>query len=815
MFHKEGSYKGGVGNKKAKDTPIKKSDRRKLRSLCYSLLVQQQQQQAKTSNEELTEEEEEEEKEKILSNVLDFIFLDSKSEILLRKIKQPNAKSNAGATIIYIRTPSSANDIKEQQQHHHHQQSQNENDYQEKYTSQWPYTKKDQPILIQISYSISTSIGTKNITVTVPTIALLSVLPSFMFLQQQQQKTMEKEKKTKKYCLPMVTVPYQVSKYICRGANLMKSGMLSIENVVSSNNNNDHDDNVQWVCVNVLNNQQPFAIGLLRKGTTNDNILGAKLRRNNDEDNDDVDDDNNTSHTNNTTSGVGVDIITCYGDDLYQAQLSKTDDKNNNCGIISLIGGGYYDDGHYGNVGFDSGKLVHGLMTVDDEDDDEGHSVSQDEDCVSKHENVEGGYEGDDGGGQEKDAQCSMRVSDNENMEQQQQAIRSIVNEMDHIKIDKENNKANHDDVDANEAISEHEQNLLDAFHKSLLIISPKSDLPMAVSTYYTQYLLPSRKEGSFLDIKQTKYKKITAFLLEQSKNGIEDGIPSIISIGPSKDGLDPVAFLTGINRSHDDLRKAKKGLKNELKNEPKKKLAIVNLHIIPHHVATWLRLDENLVKAKNAKSEERRGTGFLTSPECREILNQYVRQNDLIDEFDPENVTLDGPLCDVLFRKSGENEIPESITRKELNTRWIRKMDDAYALVSMPGSVIVGMKRGKPPMVSIEVESRNGRKKFTTRIRGLEDYGIDSSDFANDVSKRFACSASIEDEHSISAGRPMLNKNRFELVFQGHLVEELQALLSGDENRCSHGGAKGSTYCLPKGVFDIILKKGVPSKRK
>ena len=159
--------------------------------------------------------------------------------------------------------------------------------------------------------------------------------------------------------------------------------------------------------------------------------------------------------------------------------------------------------------------------------------------------------------------------------------------------------------------------------------------------------------------------------------------------------------------------------------------------------------------------------------------------------------------------------DFPESITRKEMNTKWLEKMDSAYAIVSMPGSVIIGMKRGEPNKVLVEVECRQNRRKFITRVRGLEEYGIHASDFAHDVSKRFACSASVEDEHSLSAGRPMLKKDRYELVFQGHLVEELQALLTGNQKLSSHGGTKASTYCLPKGVFDVVLKKGVPKRKK
>lgn len=62
--------------------------------------------------------------------------------------------------------------------------------------------------------------------------------------------------------------------------------------------------------------------------------------------------------------------------------------------------------------------------------------------------------------------------------------------------------------------------------------------------------------------------------------------------------------------------------------------------------------------------------------------------------------------------------------------------------------------------------------------------------------------------------GREKLKKGQVECIFQGHLVQELQALLLGNDKLSSHGGSKNSQYAIPKGVFEVNLRKGV-SKRK
>jgi translation initiation factor 2D len=105
-------------------------------------------------------------------------------------------------------------------------------------------------------------------------------------------------------------------------------------------------------------------------------------------------------------------------------------------------------------------------------------------------------------------------------------------------------------------------------------------------------------------------------------------------------------------------------------------------------------------------------------------------------------------------------------VSRKDVIDRWIEKMDKGHALVEMPGSRILFLARGEPKPVDIEVEFRQGnKKKFLTRLRGMEDYGIEAGPLSNDVSQRFACSSSVETN---PVGRPALKKGRVELVFQG-----------------------------------------------
>jgi translation initiation factor 2D len=189
--------------------------------------------------------------------------------------------------------------------------------------------------------------------------------------------------------------------------------------------------------------------------------------------------------------------------------------------------------------------------------------------------------------------------------------------------------------------------------------------------------------------------------------------------------------------------------------------------------------------------------------------------------------------------------EAGSRVSRKDLQDRWMTKMDAAYALVAMPGSEVLTLKRGEPKKIELEVEKRQGNRKYSTFVRGLEEvsegpicffvcscfneglheltssfsyasldvaqYGIDGAAFANDVAKRFACSASVE---TAPSGRAAVPKGCVECNFQGHLMEELKALLTGDEKICSHGGCRNGNYFVPKVVITETLRKGVPAKK-
>jgi hypothetical protein len=172
------------------------------------------------------------------------------------------------------------------------------------------------------------------------------------------------------------------------------------------------------------------------------------------------------------------------------------------------------------------------------------------------------------------------------------------------------------------------------------------------------------------------------------------------------------------------------------------KKLTIVDLFKIPPYIVSTLDLNVDDVSAATASSDVRRGSGFLTGKEVKEILNDYIAREQLVEEDQPSNIRMNGPLADVLFKVSKKHQQQKqtsqdaslplvNVSRKKVLDLWVSKLDPAYALVAMPGSEVISLKKGAPRKVEIEVETRQGNKKFVTRIRGLEEVRIAFSNFS------------------------------------------------------------------------------------
>ena len=250
----------------------------------------------------------------------------------------------------------------------------------------WPYQHKQQFLWMAFEDTKS-----KTVLLETPTVALLAVLCH----PPQQQHPQE---------LPavaaarVVTIPAPASKYICRGADLMRAGILqapvavvgapsqpltaavasSSMTITKKNNNSNKKNNStsnssstkDMVMICVQGNFQPFAVGrsLLHE---NENTYGYG------------------------TKGVGVEIWNSYGDDLWRTTRTllptNTREATNRSRCSVNV-----DDGRYGNPGFlqsETGKhevyvvplISSSVAAVSDEEDDE--EKADDDDSIQDTNN--------------------------------------------------------------------------------------------------------------------------------------------------------------------------------------------------------------------------------------------------------------------------------------------------------------------------------------------------------------------------------------------------------------------------------------------
>jgi translation initiation factor 2D len=671
MFHKANSSilsnARKDASKKAKDVPLRKSDRKNLRLLAASML---------NCDDE---------------SILDICFLEG--SLFTRQVQLPDAKAT-----LYFRSAVA-----------------------EEEDTAWPYHYHPQCIWIELdSKMLVLGNSNKPEILHVPTVALLSILPPGS--------------------LPEIRIHPEASKFVCRGADLMKPGIRGWLPPVKQ-----QSQAMLAVAIAVNGNPQALAVGLLAHDLMEDFMTNVK------------------------TTGVGVTIVTAYGDDLWKNQSPPP--------LVDTSSLSLFDGGHYGNAGFLDGKFVAPIESSPETDDGDASQGS---------------------------------VEDN-NEEKRSE-------EMDTGPASKGDCHEKHDTVDENDDDAQEDQASPDdilhaAVCKALSMLQPekKKLLPMRMATFYAQHVIPNRPEGTSIELKRTKYKKFSAYVAEQVEN-------RLLFVGFSQEGIrkDPMGILVDFDVRHSaiqdfiELRKASEAIKPPDAKE--KRLVLTDLYCIPHHFQALLRLDSDTMKASNATSDERRGTGMLTLKEIRSILDDYIDRENLVDPSNRNMILVDGPLKDALYKQKKQSDnatsVPTHIPRKDIITAWTTKMESAFALVEVPGNKVIRIGRGQAPCIAIEV-SRRQSNKFVTEVRGYEDFGLDAETLCHEISQRFACASTIVTTQSSS------KRATTELLIQGNLAQELEALLTGDASKTKHGGAKDSPYCLPKNSIQKVLRKGVPAKGK
>jgi translation initiation factor 2D len=297
---------------------------------------------------------------------------------------------------------------------------------------------------------------------------------------------------------------------------------------------------------------------------------------------------------------------------------------------------------------------------------------------------------------------------------------------------------------------------LEDAFLRACKTTGKKAELPILTSNFYRLHILPACPPTTNLDIKKTKYKKLSKFLAEKQAAGV-------ITIKEPKKGVETI---TAINQEHPEVITYR-----VVKYDVPEHETVVKKDQYSPPVITELNIVTGGDVAGFFKAcKVNKGCG-LTTQEVRECVRSYVNENGLQHPADKTIVTLDPVLAEAVLVK-GENNVL-TFKWEKLHGRITTKMTNGYAIEfgnGAPASVF----KGKIDLIEMIVGTRSGNKKVTL-IHNLDVFGIKPSEFSHKCQVGVAASSTINEapNKKKSNGSPVI-----EVLVQGNQVTFVAKLL-------------------------------------
>ncbi|CAH1392804.1 unnamed protein product [Nezara viridula] len=249
-------------------------------------------------------------------------------------------------------------------------------------------------------------------------------------------------------------------------------------------------------------------------------------------------------------------------------------------------------------------------------------------------------------------------------------------------------------------------------FLKSLKTTASKMKLPILTNIFYKNHMIESLPEDSYVDIKKSKYKKLSNFLSEVAEKGI-------ISLQTDKG----VQSIVSINYNHEMLRNFKVEKKNIPESNTPIKFEVEEKYVI-----------NGCVHSIFSKYNYKKGDSLL-SHEVRKCITAYVKNGNLVDPDRDQYIRLDDTLSRILGTKES------LITWEKLFDGIFKKMSNIYFVKTPYTGIISG--KGKLPLIKLSVVTKASNKKVTL-VDNLEVFGININEFSKQCQHGVAASCTI-----------------------------------------------------------------------
>ncbi|XP_050182984.1 eukaryotic translation initiation factor 2D [Myiozetetes cayanensis] len=282
-----------------------------------------------------------------------------------------------------------------------------------------------------------------------------------------------------------------------------------------------------------------------------------------------------------------------------------------------------------------------------------------------------------------------------------------------------------------------------------------KSDLPLLTSTFLRSHMFSCCPAGQQLDIKKSSYKKFSKFLQSMQNQKIlqvkelNKGVESIVEVDWKHPDIKAFAVPEGFSSAS-----AAQDSKNEDREQGYHAPEIIPLYGVSARMVPLFQ-----------ESGHRKGS-ILSSSEVRNIIIDYVKTNELVDESNKNFVKVNAILCDCLLDKSEQDEISH-LQWDDLLSRCLERLQLFHQVTFFGQEPVV--RKGRVEPINITIAQRSSNKKVTI-IRNLELYGLDPQCVANALQLKVQASATITPVPGA--------KDRVQVQIQGNQIHHLAKML-------------------------------------
>lgn len=271
-------------------------------------------------------------------------------------------------------------------------------------------------------------------------------------------------------------------------------------------------------------------------------------------------------------------------------------------------------------------------------------------------------------------------------------------------------------------------------FLKACKMTVKSSDLPMLSSNFFKNHLLVACPPGKNVDVKKSRYKKLSVFLAEMKAKGI---INTSITKG--------VETLLSIKFDHPLVKKLVVTEERPVAAEP----VVSNSAVVSECYRVTADVLPVLSKFGYEKGD------VMKRAEIRKCFAEYVKAEDLQNG---KTLKLNPQLAGIMRTKAHQ----ETVTMEDGINKFIGRMTHMHE-VTLAGNTL--LHTGKLEPIDMRVTVRSGGKKVTL-VNNLETFGINPKEFSKEC-QGIGASATITDDPGKKTPSVLVQGNQILYVYK------------------------------------------------